>query len=190
MTNSLVNKNQTVQKHVTGSVVSARDSFVTQVASPHVNFGLQRIVSACLAEIANGIIADTFLQQLQHYNRPPSERNLETKLIGSGQNSAYYEFAIAAKEDFAKFVEVIGRTPSGQLVLVSAFKHAYSIYGEKIKPKIGQLTFSQQESIFDELIVEYLSQNLTGLPNFYGRNEAIGLLFYLADNCFIEYAKC
>ncbi len=63
-------------------------------------------------------------------------------------------------------------------------------FQETIRPKIEQMTFSEQSVIFNDTVVEYLSHNLTGLPEFYGKVEALGLIFFLADSCFIEYAKC
>jgi hypothetical protein len=170
--------------------VAANNLYVTSITGTLLNPGLQKLVSDCLNEIEQGDIRDVFLEQLAHFNRPASERNLMTKLSKAGCPETYYEFAIEAKENFAKFFEVMARHASGQAILVAAFKHAYSIFKEKINPYINAMTFSQQSEIFENSVVLYLDQNLTGLPGFDGRMEALGLLYYLADNCFIEYANC
>ena len=158
------------------------------LSGTYANPGLQKLIAACIHEMDAGTVTDKFVQELAHFRRPPTERNLEIKLKESGQKEAYYDFAIEAKEAFAKFFEVLGRHPSGQLVMIAAFSHAYSIFREKIAPNIADMSFSDQSDLFESEIVVFLSHNLTGLPGFYGRNEALGLLFYLADNCFIEYA--
>ncbi|MGR6331373.1 ABC-three component system protein [Sphingomonas sp. XXL09] len=184
------NKADVIQQGVTANVVAAGSAYVLNVEGPKVNPGLQKLVAKCLAEIETGEVQDTFIAQLAHFNRAPSDRNLKTKLSDAGQTSDYYDFAIEAKESFAKFFEVTARHPSGQAILVAGFKHAYSTFQESIRPSLGSMTFSQQSAIFNDSVVEYLSHNLTGLPEFYGKMEALGLIFFLADSCFIEYAKC
>ena len=184
------NKAAIIQQDVTANVVTGGSAYVLNVEGPQVNPGLQKLVAKCLAEIEAGELQDTFITQLAHFNRAPTDRNLKTKLSSAGQSSEYYDFAIEAKESFAKFFEITARHPSGQAILVAGFKHAYSTFQESIRPKIETLTFSQQSAIFNETVVEYLSHNFTGLPGFYGKMEALGLIFFLADSCFIEYAQC
>ena len=179
-----------VLSNIYASVVAGGNAYTVNIAGTQVNAGLQKLVSACLAEMSAGTVKDTFLEQLAHFNRAPTHRNLKTKLSDSGCDNAFYEYAIEAKEAFAKFFEITARHPSGQAVLVAAFKHAYSIFQEKIAPNINIMSFKQQSNVFEEDVVGFLSENLTGLPEFYGRMEALGLIYYLGDNCFIEYAKC
>lgn len=192
MTRALVttNKAAVIQQGVTANVVAAGSAYVLNVEGPKVNPGLQKLVAQCLAEIEIGEMQDTFIAQLAHFNRPPTERNLKIKLSAAGQTTDYYDFAIEAKESFAKFFEVTARHPSGQAILVAGFKHAYSTFQESIRPHLDHMTFSQQSKLFNDDVVEYLSHNLTGLPEFYGKMEALGLIFFLADSCFIEYASC
>ena len=184
------NKADVIQQDVTANVVTGGSAYILNVEGPKVNPGLQKLVAKCLAEIESGEVQDTFIAQLSHFNRAPTDRNLKTKLSDAGRSSGYYDFAIEAKESFAKFFEITARHPSGQAILVAGFKHAYSTFQETIRPNLDGMTFSQQSAIFDSSVVEYLSHNLTGLPEFYGKMEALGLLFFLADSCFIEYAKC
>ena len=176
-------------KGVTAQSVALRDVNVNNFVGTESNPGLQKIISSCLSEMEAGTVSDIFFQQLQHFNRAPSERNLKIKLSDAGKNDAYYDYAIEAKESFAKFFEVVARHPSGQRVLLAAFSHAYSVFREKIQPNIEYITFDHQAEIFEKDVVLFLSHNLTGMPGFYGRNEALGLLYFLADNCFIEYAN-
>jgi len=192
MTNALVttNKAKVIQQGVTARVVAGGSAYVLNVEGPQVNPGLQRLVAQCLSEIENGDIQSTFIAQLSHYDRVPTERNLKSKLRDAGQTAEYYDYAIEAKEAFAKFFEVTARHPSGQAILVAGFKHAYSTFQAEIRPYIDSMNFKEQSTIFNDTVIEYLSHNLTGLPEFYGKMEAMGLLFYLADSCFIEYAKC
>jgi hypothetical protein len=184
------NKADVIQQGVTAHVVAAGSAYVLNVEGPQVNPGLQKLVAKCLAEIEAGEMQDTFIGQLAHFNRAPTDRNLKSKLSAAGQTSNYYDFAIEAKESFAKFFEITARHPSGQAILVAGFKHAYSTFQETIRPTIDKMTFAQQSVIFNDTVVDYLSHNLTGLPEFYGKMEALGLIFFLADSCFIEYAKC
>ncbi|WP_132263893.1 ABC-three component system protein [Novosphingobium sp. PhB57] len=177
-------------RDITATNVSAGNQTNIILSGATVNPSLQKLVAACLDEIDQGETLDTFIEQLAHYGRVPTERNLESKLTEAGCNSKYYDFAIEAKESFAKFYEVMGRHRSGQAILVTAFKHAYSVFREQIYPRIDEITFDVQASLFDDKVINFLSDNLIGLPNFDGRMEALGLLFFLADNCFIEYAKC
>ncbi|MEG3170557.1 ABC-three component system protein [Sphingomonas sp. LB3N6] len=184
------NKADVIQQGVTANVVAGGSAIILNVEGPQVNPGLQRLVAKCLIEIENGEIKDSFIEQLAHYDRVPTHRNLKTKLADAGQTIDYYDYAIEAKEAFAKFFEVTARHASGQAILVAGFKHAYSTFQEDIRPNIATMKFAEQSAIFNETVVEYLSHNLTGLPEFYGKMEAMGLLFFLADNCFIEYASC
>ena len=183
-------QSNTSLSHVTATNVAGHTLNSFTFTGTLLNPGLQKLVSDCMAEIGNGTLKDVFIEQLSHYNRSVSDRNLQTKFKDAGCPETLYDFAIEAKESFAKFFEVTARHPSGQAILVAAFKHAYSIFGEKINPYLKDMTFSDQNTIFENSIVEYLSHNLMGLPEFYGRMEALGLIYYLADNCFIEYAKC
>lgn len=177
------------QQGIQATHVAAGNLSVVSIAGAQINPGLQKLIAACTAEMNDGAVKQAFIRELSHFGRPPTDRNLETKLKGAGKNDQYYEFAIEAKESFAKFFEVVARHPSGQQVLVAAFSHAHSIYKEKIFPSLDEITFQYQANLFEAEIVLYLSNNLTGMPGFYGRLEALGLLFFLADNCFIEYAN-
>ncbi len=176
-------------KDVHAHIAAAGSVSVVNVSGAHANPGLQKLIAACLAEMDDGTVTEAFIRELSHFNRSPTERNLQSKLKAAGLNDAYYDYAIEAKESFAKFFEVLGRHPSGQTILVAAFSHAYSVFREKIAPHIDSMDFKIQAEIFESDVVLYLSHNLTGLPGFYGRNESLGLLYYLADNCFIEYAN-
>ena len=178
-----------ILSNIQANIVAGGNAITVSVTGTQINPGLQKLVAACLAEMSEGTVRDTFLEQLSHFNRPPSRRTLRDKFVSAGCAETLYEFAMEAKEAFAKFFEITARHPSGQAVLVAAFKHAYSVYQEKIASDIDKLTFKQQSAIFESDVVAFLSDNLTGLPEFYGRMEAFGLLFYLGDNCFIEYAK-
>lgn len=184
------NSAKTLLQNVNAAIVAGESVYAVNVNGTQLNPGLQRLVLSCLAEMKDGAIQDSFIDQLSHFNRLPSERNLKTKLHDCGCPEDYYDFAIEAKEAFAKFFEVTARHASGQAILVAAFRHAYSLFREKVSPYISSLTFAEQNRLFEDEVVSYLSHNLTGLPEFYGRMEALGLLFFLADNCFIEYAKC
>jgi hypothetical protein len=177
------------QKNVTANI-AAGGNVAAVVVQTHANPGLQKLVVACLNEIESGLIQGSFLDRLAHYNRSTSDRNLKDKLGDAGCAEKYYDFAIEAKDGFAKFFEIMCRHKSGQLILVAAFKHAYSVYREKIYPYIDEMSFRDQEAVFEKEVVAFLSDNLTGLPEFDGRMEALGAIYYLADNCFIEYAKC
>lgn len=181
-------KTTTTLRDIQAHIAAGGSVSVVNVTGVHANPGMQKLISDCANEMSDGKISEAFIRELSHFNRPPSDRNLKTKLEEAGKNEAYYDFAIEAKESFAKFFEVVARHPSGQKVLVAAFSHAYSVFREKIFPELDILKFTDQTDIFEAEVVLYLSHNLTSMPGFYGRNEALGLLFYLADNCFIEYA--
>ena len=176
-------------KNVTAQI-AAGGNVNAIVLATHASPGLQKLVQSCLSEIESGEIQEAFLDRLAHYDRSKDDRNLRAKLDGAGCPEAYYEFAIEAKEGFAKFYEIMCRHKSGQLILVSAFKHAYSVFREQVHPLLEQISFEQQQEIFEQNVVKFLSDNLTGLPEFDGRMEALGAIYFLADNCFIEYAKC
>jgi hypothetical protein len=176
-------------KNVTAQI-AAGGSITAVVIPTHANPGLQKLVVACLDEIESGAIQEAFLERLAHYNRSKDDRGLQEKLNQAGCPDSYYDFAIEAKDSFAKFFEVMCRHKSGQLILITAFKHAYIIFREKVHPYIETMSFVQQQSIFEEEVVKFLNDNLTGLPEFDGRMEALGTIYFLADNCFIEYAKC
>lgn len=176
-------------RNVTAQIAAA-GSVNAVVLSTHANPGLQKLVMSCLAEIQSGEMQEPFLERLAHFNRSKDDRDLKEKLESAGCPEDYYDFAIEAKEGFAKFFEIMCRHKSGQIILVSAFKHAYSVYREKIYPYIEAISFDTQQQIFEDEVVRFLSDNLTGLPQFDGRMEALGAIYYLADNCFIEYAKC
>ena len=192
MSRSLVTSNSAnaLFQNVNATNVAGNSIYSVNVAGSHLNPGLQKLVMNCLQEIEDGRLKDTFIEQLGHFNRLPTHRNLKTKLATAGCSDDYYDFAIEAKEGFAKFFEIAARHPSGQAILVSAFKHAYSLFSEKVRPILSTITFADQAAIFESEVVGYLSHNLTGLPEFYGRMEALGLIYFLADNCFIEYANC
>lgn len=185
----VVPTNSTSLSDIHANNVAGGNLSIVNLSGALANPGLQKLISEFTTEMNDGKVSEAFVRELSHFNRPSSDRNLKTKLAAAGKNEAYYDFAIEAKESFAKFFEIVARHPSGQQVLVSAFSHAYSVFREKINPEIGEISFADQSSIFEADVVLYLSHNLTGMPGFHGRNEALGLLFYLADNCFIEYAS-
>lgn len=168
--------------------VSGRDTNNIFNAPPLVNPGLAELVRKCLDEIERNDLTESFFSDLSFFSERPDLRSLREKFAAAGVSDAAYEAAIWEKENFEKFFEVIARHSTGQQILVAAFRHAYSIYKGKVFPHISDMTFMEQQELFESEVVLFLSHNLTGLPYFYGRSESIGLIYYLADNCFIEYA--
>lgn len=176
------------QSNITAQNVAARDvNYNITSASPFLNPGLKSLIDKCLTEIDGNETTIEFFKDLQYFSDRRTTRNLRDKFTDAGLTEEYYEDALFSKESFAKFFEVIGRHATGQKILVAAFRHAFSVYNEKIKPHRSEMTFKEQQTVFESDVVLYLSLHLTGLPEFYGRNEAIGLIYHLADLCFIDY---
>lgn len=113
---------------------------------------------------------------------------LKMKLEVSGRSS-FYMNAIEQKEMFAKLLEKHSLYSSAQQIFVLFLSKTESTFNHVVHPEIENGTISSINQMIIEHIIEPISQDCVSDSFVMSHNHIWGMIYWLAEQCFIRWHK-
>jgi hypothetical protein len=133
----------------------------------------------------------TTMDELARYHTrraPDGIHGLEAKLEVSGR-SGYYEEAIEKKEMFAKLLERWSLYSSAQQIFVHILARAENEFTHVIYGQIPTKTPEEINALVMDRIVSPIVEECGGDPMSVNHNLVQGMVYWLAEQCFIKWHK-
>jgi hypothetical protein len=113
---------------------------------------------------------------------------LEAKLTHGGRQDSYMD-AIEMKEMFAKLLEQWSLYSSAQKIFVYLLARAERQFNDIILPQISDLSSVEVNQLVNHLIVEPTVQDCGASVFEIDHNVAMGMIYWLAEQCFVRWHK-
>jgi hypothetical protein len=142
-------------------------------------------------ELKNDQKAQNTIEKLQRFykNKPyDGIAGLEDKLKHAGRE-ATYDDAIEMKEMFVKLLHQWSLYASAQQIFVYLLARAERHFNDIILPQIPALDAAQVNTLVNELIVEPTVQECGASVFEIDHNTALGMVYWLAEQCFVRWHK-
>lgn len=139
-------------------------------------------------ELANEETTNEIIDKLNHYTSNLNNlRDLKTKLTEAGFDYLVDE-ALELKQDTTKLIVKNQNYKSAQKIITLLLSNVKSTFNAKIKPKLNNISQSEQlEVLFLEEIENELENKLgENVLDIYNE-ELRGMTFFLTGNCHIEW---
>lgn len=140
-------------------------------------------------EMASGSAAQGLIDELKRFSEPVETNPLGiVKKLENGNRSDLIDYAMQAKEQFAKKLAKNTFFESAQEIHALLLSKIYSIFTHQIAPAIKR---GEDRAIIDGmvrcLIIEPIVADLQQTPFRYYDEHVHGMLYYLTGNCYINW---
>jgi len=172
-----------------GGHVAGRD-VVTNILPPPVGI-VEQLLHKLHEEMANDAQFAGRIERLQRYyiqRAPDGVIGLQAKLEKAGRQDSYLD-AIEMKEMFVKLLERWSLYASAQQIFVHLLARAERNFSDIIIPQISELTRAQVNGLVKDLIVEPTVQDCGSTVFEVDHNTATGMVYWLAEQCFVRWHK-
>jgi hypothetical protein len=176
-------------KATAGGDVVGGDKIV-HYAAPAAN-PLGALLEKLRAEVDGDQKVQACLDELQHYHQKSAHdgvAGLKAKLEKSHRNDEYH-WAVEQKEKFAKVLAKWSLYSSAQELFVYLLSRADYQFNQFILPKLEELAPEEINELFDKRIVEPTVAECSGPVLRISHSVAIGMVYWLAEQCFIRWHK-
>jgi hypothetical protein len=143
------------------------------------------------AEVEGDQQAQACLDELEHYHQRSALDGvvgLKAKLERSGRGSEY-DWALVQKEKFAKILTQWSLYASAQELFVYLLSRADYEFNQFILPKLEEVAPEEINALFARHIVEPTVAECTGPVLRISHSVAMGMVYWLAEQCFIRWHK-
>jgi hypothetical protein len=188
---SLVSTSSTNQAGAqAGGNIAGRDVNTT-IVHEHVASAVEQLLAKLNIEKEQDQRSTERIERLQRYyiqRVHDGIKGLEAKLACSGRQHTYMD-AIEMKEMFAKLLEQWSLYVSAQQIFVILLARAERLFNDIILQQIPNLSIVEVNRLTNELIVEPTVQDCGASVFEIDHNVAMGMVYWLAEQCFIRWHR-
>jgi hypothetical protein len=152
---------------------------------------LELLMKKLAEEIAQNLECHELISNLQFYHKKfvvDDIVGLEAKLRHTGRSDQVDE-AIMQKEEFVKLLEKYSLFQSAQKIFSHCLSMAHHEFRHFIHPQVGTMSIQQIDQLVTTRIVEPLVRECTDGEFFIDHNIAMGLVYWLAEQCYVRWHK-
>lgn len=173
-----------------GGHMAANDIYIANIGSQSVGI-VETLLKKLQEEMATDAKVADRIDRLQRYYVQRAHdgiHGLKAKLTAANRLDTYDD-AIEMKEMFAKLLERWSFYASAQQILVHLLARAERNFSDIILPQISDLSRAEVNSLAKELIVEPTVQDCGASVFEIDHNTATGMIYWLAEQCFVRWHK-
>jgi len=152
---------------------------------------LETLMKKLAEEIAQNLECHELISNLQYYHKKlivDDVIGLEAKLRHTGR-SAQIDEALMQKEEFVKLLEKYSLFQSAQKIFAHCLSMAHHEFRHFVHPHVDVMNTQQIDQIVTTRIVEPLVRECTDGEFFIDHNIAMGLIYWLAEQCYVRWHK-
>jgi hypothetical protein len=152
---------------------------------------VQTLLEKLQTEITENPKACDIIERLQRFHKGEAADGivgLEAKLAAGGRSSEYLD-ALERKEMFVKLLERWSLYATAQMIFAYLLARAEYEFKFMIHPQIADCTQVQVNQLTRNLIVEPTVADCGSSFFEVDHNVAIGMVYWLADKCFVRWHK-
>lgn len=154
---------------------------------------IEKLAANLRSEVDHDQTIDGTIASLAYYKRRRDAADgvvgLESKLE-AGNRSDLWEDALDQKVEFDRLLEEWSHYASAQEIFAHILAKVERIFKGQIKPHLSTVSHSIADKLVDDLIVIPITNECSKVDHFFvNTNLALGMLYWLADHCFIRWHK-
>lgn len=150
---------------------------------------VEQLLAKLQNELDNDIQSSDVIKKLQRYHGGTAKggvRGLREKLEVSGRNYEI-EDALEQKEMFVKLLEEYSLYASAQEIFVYLLAQTERVFNSEIIPQLGNLDVVEINHLTNKLILGPLVQECGATVFQLDHLTAMGLVYWLAEQCFVRW---
>lgn len=176
-----------------GHDITGRDKITTTI---HNNYGrvltqLELWMQKLESQIKDNQTTKELIEELQYYYKKRSSDGvdgLEAKLEAA-KGGEYLEDAVEVKHLFDKRLDKFNHFTAAQNIFAILLARIENDFITKIRPKIGEYSFDELDTLARTLIVAEVRKEIPGGELTLTENHILGMIYWLADQCFVRWHK-
>ncbi|WP_108881051.1 ABC-three component system protein [Anderseniella sp. Alg231-50] len=153
---------------------------------------IEALASKLKQEVADEATVQHTIRNLAYYKRRKEAGDgivgLEAKLKAGGRLDLWDEDALDQKVEFEMLLETWSMYASAQEIFAHMLAKVERAFKQQIKPKLPDLSHDVADSMVDKLVLNPIIDECSKINHFFVNvNVALGMLYWLADHCFIRW---
>lgn len=176
-----------------GGDIAGRDISKSYHFSSHSNAyeAIEKLAAKLRAEVDDKQTIDGTIANLAYYKRrreaPDGIVGLKCKLE-AGKRYDLWEDALEQKVEFEQLLEEWSLYASAQEIFAHILAKVERTFKGQIKPHLSDASDIAADKLVDDLIVTPTVNECSKVDHFFvNTNRALGMLYWLADRCFIRW---
>ncbi len=154
---------------------------------------IEKLAAQLRAEVKEQQTFDGTVANLAYYKRRREALDgivgLENKLK-AGERLDLWEDALDQKVEFERLLEEWSLYASAQEIFAHILAKVERTFKGQVRPHLPNVTNEIADKLVDELIILPITNECSKVDHFFvNTNRALGMLYWLADRCFIRWHK-